>query len=53
MAVVGPLLVRGIGAMAILASLLTTIWLFIVGYRLLQMARAPAPYPLTPNRSAE
>ena len=42
-AVVGTLLVRGIGAMAILASLLTTIWLFVVGYRLLQMARAAGP----------
>ena len=42
-AVVGPLLMHGIGAMAILASLLTTIWLFIVGYRLLQMARAAGP----------
>jgi hypothetical protein len=50
-AVVGSLLIRGLSAIAILASLLTTIWLFVVGYRLLQMARSG--YPLTPNRSAE
>ena len=55
-AVVGPLLIRGVSGMAILASLLTTIWLFVVGYRLLQMARSSgprAPVPVTPNRSAE
>ena len=40
LAVVGPLLVRGLSAMAILASLLTTIWLFVVGFRLLRMARS-------------
>jgi hypothetical protein len=37
-AVVGPLLVRSLSAVAILTSLFTTIWLFVVGYRLLKMA---------------
>ena len=40
-AVVGPLFVGGLGIVAILVSLLTTIWLLVTGYRLVELGRAP------------
>ena len=39
--VVGPLLVDGLGAAIIVASLLTTLWALLVGYRLLRLGREP------------
>lgn len=37
-AVVGPLLVDALGIVAVLTSVLTLVWLFLVGYRLLRLS---------------
>ena len=36
-AVVGPFLVPGLGIAVVVASILTTVWVFLVGYRLYQL----------------
>ena len=39
-AVVGPFLVPGLGIAVVVASILTTVWVFLVGYRLYWLGRA-------------
>ena len=41
-AVVGPFVARGLGFAVVIASVLTTVWVFLVGYRLGQLGRAAA-----------
>ena len=42
-AVVGPLVVDAADAVVILTSILTTVWVLLVGYKLLSPATLPAP----------
>jgi hypothetical protein len=39
-AVVGPFAIRGLGVAAVMASVLTTVWVFLVGYRLCRLGQS-------------
>jgi hypothetical protein len=46
--VAGPVFVAGLGAAVILASVLTTLWALLVGYRLVRLGQASAVRTGTP-----